>query len=333
MDHEPHEEGDQSSSGAALAKELLAIKDGTDNEMASTQQPEQETTEQGERLRVVDGLTEVKAGRLEPDEPYRFLITAAVQADPAQLGEWLDGDGKGFQATDRPVNTSLIDQDHDWTFGGDNGFILSPPESGSDVIAAAPVDIGSSDMERTALPYQSADELLAATAETTYNQINIASGKLAGVFIRVDEAGQELGRPHVNDRLRSFAGEHDLPIVEIPVPAKELHERPTQMQELAAKPGNKLWKISVTGEGVLHEIDVIKLSPEDQTRGMQPDANGFDLRIQEIDPHGTSEFINDRSENLAGLRARLEELVPSSPDDAQAIQFTLNKLDSLMHDA
>ena len=101
-----------------LSEELKSIRD---EQLSETQ----ETERAGDRLRVVEGTTQPVAGTLQPGEPFRFLITAAVQANPTDLGTFLYGDGTGFSGSDRPVNTSLIDQDHTATFEGHNGFILA----------------------------------------------------------------------------------------------------------------------------------------------------------------------------------------------------------------
>jgi len=329
MNKEPLEQSDQQFSGAALSKELLATRDGATSEMTAQQKSEQDSAQDHERLRVVEGMSDVKTGKVELGQDYRFLITAAVQSSPSELGTWLSGDGNGFRAIERPVNTSVIDQEHNWTFAGENGFILAPPEDGADVVAAKPTDIGSNDLDKQPIDLD-AEELLKQTRETGYNQINIASGRLQGVYIRQDEQGQDLGNPRTNEQLRAFAEQHSLPVVEIPVEAKALEPGPAEVQELGTKEGNRLWKVVLPGEGVRREIDIVRFKPGETARGMQIDEQGFDMRIQELDPHGKSTYINDNPDALSDARSEVEQLIASATDaDREALEFVLRRIDSL----
>ena len=332
MDDAPHDEGTKQFSGAALSEDLLTMKSNVDQTQAETGDvTKTETEDRGnmDRLQVVSGLTEAKPGQIEPGEDYRFLITAAVQSSPSELGTWLSGDGQGFRGSDRPVNTSLIDREHNWTFAGENGFILTPPEDGADVIAAKPLDIGSNDLDTQPIQFN-ADELLGATAKNGYNQVNIASGRLEGVYIRQDEQGQDLGNPRINEQLRASAEHHGLPVVEIPVEPILLEAGATQIHELEAKEGSRLWKISLPSDGVLHEIDVIRVKPGETPKGMQLDKRGFDLRIQQLDGYGSSTFINADSEALGQLRSKVEALLLDvAENDREALEFTLRRIDIL----
>lgn len=280
-----------------------------------------------QRLGVVDNLSEVRAGRIRAGESFRFLVTAAVQAHPRELGTWLDGAGAGFQATNRPVNTSLIDQDHPWTFEGHNGFIIKPPLDPDDVIAARPHDFASNDLHAQPIE-QNADELLAATSPKGYNQITIRSGKLAGVFIKLASDGTELGDPVKNQQLREFAQEHDAPVVEIEVEPQELHAGPVSMDRLPANSGNQLWKISIPEEGSLREIDIIKFQPGETPPGFTVDEAGFDMRLQEIDGYGQTHYVLEDRDSVQKVLASIDELSDIANDaDRAALRFARQRLE------
>lgn len=330
VDQEPHNETDQQFSGAALSKELITAGEEVISGMTAQQRPEQDSSRDHERLQVVEGLSEVRRGKVELGQDFRFLITATVQSSPSELGTWLNGDGNGFRATERPVNASLIDQEHNWTFAGENGFILAPPEDGADVIAAKPTDIGSNDLDKQSIDLN-AEELLKQTSETGYNQVNIASGRLQGVYIRQDVQGQDLGNPRTNEQLRAFAEQLGLPVVELPVMSKNLEPGPAEVEELGTKEGNRLWKVAFPGEGVRREIDIVRFKPGETAKGMQTDAQGFDMRIQELDPYGKSTHINDNRETLGNVRSEVEELIASATDsDREALEFALRRIDNLL---
>lgn len=297
-----------------LSEELIAIRDA---------QQRGEFSE--DRLRVIEGVTKPEAGVLEPGEAFRFLITAAVQANPTELGDFLYGEGKGFRGGDRPVNTSLIDQDHTTTFEGHNGFILEPPDDPHDVVAAQPHDFGSSDLARQPIEYTS-DELLAATDPLAYNHINVARGKLQGVFIRQRETGEDLGPAGANEELRAFAEQHGLPVVEIRTRPHELHVGPVTVEQLPANDGNRLWKIKLPDEGVQRDIDVIQLKPGERPRGFDPNPEGFDLRVQEIDGYGESRFVMEDIPSLQAVLSRLDGLTEVSDDLLPAVNFARQRL-------
>ena len=251
-----------------------------------------------------------------------------MQAQPDRLGDWLKGDGQGFRSSERPVNTSLIDQDHTTTFNGDNGFILSPPEDGSDIIAANSYDVGSNNMEQQTIT-SNADTLLADTDPASYNHINIAAGNLLGVYIRLDDQGRELGNPEANAALRNYAEKNNLPIVEIPVEPLELRAGEASMQEVPANHGNRLWQVKVPGEGKLHEVNILKLQPGEVPLGMNPDADGYDYRILEIDGYGRQIQIVDSGSVPGEVERALENLNKTDdPDAQQALRSVLRRLGS-----
>jgi hypothetical protein len=329
IDGESHDQGKQQFSGQELANELLAVQVDQEHDMNVASSIETEGADAEERFKVIEGLSDVHAGSIEPGQDFRFLITAVVQASPQEAGSWLYGEGNGFRATDRPVNTSLIDRDHNWTFGGENGFILTPPIRGSDIIAAKSTDFGSNDMDPQPIEHTST-QLLDQTVPTSYNQINITSGCLKGVYIRQDELGNDLGNTRTNDGLRHFANEHGLPVIEMPVVPQLLEAGPASMQELDAKAGNRLWKVDLPADGVRREIDIIKFATGETAHGMWLDENGYDLRIQELDPYGQSTNIVEQADKMADIRSQVEVLMANTgPDDHKALKFVLKRLDAV----
>lgn len=278
------------------------------------------------RLGAVEGLSEVRAGRVGAGEKFRFLVTAAVQRHPGEIGTWLNGDGAGFRAADRPVNTSLIDQDHNWTFEGNNGYILEPPVNPDDIIAARPHDFASNDMSVQPIDHN-AQELLEATNPQGYNQINIRSGKLAGVFIKLTPEGTELGDPVKNQQLRAFAEERGLPIVELEVKPQDLHAGEPTMERLPANDGNELWKIKIPGEGKLQELDIIQFQSGERPEGFRTDEAGFDMRLRDIDGYGQSEDALAVSESVRLVLAKLDQLASSvDAEDKPALEFARRRL-------
>jgi hypothetical protein len=307
----------QNTEAADTYKELhdMAKQESTENERHN-------------RLAVVQGLTEPVDGRLPADSRYRFLITAAVQSDPVELGRWLLGSGSEFTVNERPVNTSLIDQEHNWTFEGLNGFILGPPERGEDVIAAQPHDMASNDLEPQPITAD-AEQLLAATSRQGYNHVNVTAGKLKGVFIRCTEEGAELGSPEANAKLRSFADQHGLPKVELAVKPQRLEAGEISIEHLTAKAGNKLWKVRLPENGALREVDIIQFQPTERPKGFTADASGFDLRVQDIDPYGQSRYVIEDKLVLTRVLERLKLLMPVTEGvDAEAVEFAIRRIEA-----
>ncbi len=286
--------------------------------------------ESTDRLGAFEGLSEVRAGRVGAGEKFRFLVTAAVQRHPQEIGAWLDGDGAGFRAADRPVNTSLIDQDHNWTFEGNNGFILEPPADPDDIIAARPHDFASNDMSVQPIDHN-AQELLEATSLQGYNQINIRSGKLAGVFIKLTPEGAGLGDPVKNQQLRVFAEERGLPVVELGVKPQELHAGEPTLERLPANAGNELWKIKIPGEGKLQELDIIQFQSGERPEGFRVDEAGFDMRLRDIDGYGQAEDALASSESVRLVLEKLDQLASSvDAADQPALEFARRRLQQAM---
>lgn len=309
----------EASKTSELREELLAMSQDQVDSKTKEQSPQ-------DRLKVFDGLTEAQSEQLGPDDKYRFLITAAVQSSPTELGTWLSGNGDGFRATDRPVNTSLIDQDHNFTFAGYNGFILEPPADGNDVVAATAHDVGSSGLDMQEV-VTNGDQLLAETPPTGYNQVNIKAGKLQGVFIRKTESGQELGREGANQELRNFAAEHGLPVVELVVKPQELKYGDSTMEELPANKGNQLWKMELPEDGRLGEVYVVRFQPGEHPKGFNLDPNGFDIGIRDIDPYGSTDYVMDDANKLSQILDRLSEMPDKvSEADKPALHFAIHRI-------
>jgi hypothetical protein len=315
----------ENTEGSALQSTEAA---DTHKELQDMAEQESTENERHNRLAVVQGLTEPVDGRLPADSRYRFLITAAVQSDPVELGRWLLGSGSEFTVNERPVNTSLIDQEHNWTFEGLNGFILAPPEREEDIIAAQPHDMASNDLESQPIT-TNAERLLDATSRQGYNHINVTAGKLNGVFIRCTEEGAELGSHEANTKLRCFAHQHGLPVVELAVKPQDLKEGEISIEQLPAKAGNKLWKVRLPENGALREVDIIQFQPTERPKGFTTDASGFDLRVQDIDPYGQSRYVIEDKLVLTRVLERLKLLMPvTEGDDAEAVEFAISRIEA-----
>ena len=338
MESEPDKDGELSEATHDTGSDNF-LHDSLVEMAWQTNQAEQAETK---RLEVFQGLTDPTEGTYEPGQEFRFLVTATVQESPLAVGKGLHQDGQGFRVISelddsslndqepkpRPVNTSLIDQDHTSTFAGQNGLILRPPEDGTDVIAAQPHDIGSNDLARQSIQYN-ADALLASTDPDEYNHINIAAGGVQGIFIRQKETGEDLGDAAKNDELREFAKLYGLPEVKIMLKPHEMPAGPPTIEAREANEGNKLWQIRSPDNGVLRVIDIIQFKPgETPLNFTSIDEQGFDLRMQEIDGYGESRPVMDNLDSLLALQSSLAELsVGQSEDMLPAIECTLRRIE------
>lgn len=281
-----------------------------------------------QRLELFQGVTPVEAGTVGVDKPFRYLITAAVQSSPKALAEFLAGgeDASGFHVTERPVNASLIDQEHTATFEGLNGYILEPPTDGDDVVAARPYDFASNDLEPQPIEFD-ADSLLTQTSPDGYNHINIKQGKLAGIFIRKTRDGQELGDAIKNAELRQVAQEKNLQIVEIEVEPKELKFGEAKIEQLPANEGNRLWKVQLPEDGSLREVDIIQFNPAEHPKGFTLDEAGFDLRVQDIDGYGQSTYVMADVPVLIRVLERVTDLQQNAdPANRPALEFASRRI-------
>lgn len=221
-------------------------------------------------------VTKPQSRRYEPDEEYAFLVHAPLDIDSrtSQLGL-----GE-FTLTDRPLNTSLIDQGHTWTFEGMSGLIIQPPSSQADVLGAWSYDSGLNDMEREE-DQPSPRVLLSETSKDNYNQVNILSGRIEGVYIRVAEDGSELGDQQRNAQLREFARQRGLPVAEIVVTPQIFEDSVPEIH----KPTEDLTTIEFSINGNKFRIDALDADPSRPLPGDSP-VDGYYFRAREIDAYG-----------------------------------------------
>ena len=289
-----------------LREELLLIAHSTGD---------QQQVEEEDRTKVFEGVSRPESRRYEPTENYRFLVHTALNGQQGASHRFLQlaADTDGFRRDkhdpkQRPLNTSIIDADHSWTFEGLSGFLIEPPEDSEDIIGAYPTDAAVNDWQAEP-KVPSANELLEATSQTGYNQINIAAGRAVGVFIRVQPDGTELGDNAQNTELRRLATEAGLPVAELVVKPREMHLQPAELTEQSAAEGSQLWHMTFPEEGHLLKVEVVHL-PEtrEQSQGMQ--AGTFEARIRDIDPYGQTDGDLKAPEKLARLQDRLKAELP-----------------------
>ena len=241
-------------------------------------------------------VTKPESRRYGPGEEYIFLVHAPLDIDSrtSQLGL-----GE-FTQTDRPLNTSLIDQDHNWTFEGMSGLIIQPPSSHEDVLGAWAYDSGLNDMVGEK-GQPSPQVLLRETRKDNYNQVNIKTGRIEGVFIRVTENGSELGSQQRNTQLREFARENGLPVSEIVVEPQIFEDSAPEIH----KPTEDLTTVEFCKNGKKFRIDALLADPGRPLPGDSP-VDGYYFRAREIDAYGqaSGDVIDPKSLSLIADQVR-----------------------------
>ncbi len=246
-------------------------------------------------------VTQPESRRYLPDEQYTFLVHVSLQGveeRATQLGL------EEFSLTERPLNTSLIDQAHTWTFEGQSGFIIQPSMDTGVVVGAWSYDSGFNDMQRSANADLAAG-LLRETMLDDYNQVNITQGKIAGVFIRIKEDGSELGDLTYNKQLRKFAKQNGLPVSELVVKPLEFSNEPPKVHEYNAD----RFSVSMNILGKLLKLDVLH-SPERTLPGEEKPSEYYS-RVRLIDVYGmTGGDVSDPVE-LSKLVGELQKILPT----------------------
>jgi hypothetical protein len=142
------------------------------------------------------------------DEPYTFLVHVPL-GSVEQRAEEIGSDRSGQLAA------SIVSTNHQGTFNGDGGFILTDPKKEA-VRGVAAIDTGGDvDGQRTA----SVDELTQPAPNYDYNQVNMTfdAPRVQAVMIKCREDGSEIGDQVRNRHLKEYAIEHDLPVVRVEV--------------------------------------------------------------------------------------------------------------------
>ncbi len=250
-----------------------SVKDQYRDEQELSTNPEEENMSNVELSEVV---TQPESRRYKPGDKFTFLVHAPldIRARTEALGL------EEFNLTERPLNTTLIDQEHSWTFEGMSGLIIEPPSSQEKVLGAWSYDSGLNDMVREeAQPDPST--LLEETQPDNYNQVNITSGRVIGVYIRIREDGSDIGDPARSAQLREFAQQNDLPIAEIVVQPQEFTDKPPEI----VKPNKDLTTIEFTANGKKFRVDALVANPARPLPGDEP-YEGYFLRARSINQYG-----------------------------------------------
>lgn len=244
-------------------------------------------------------ITKPESRRYEPDEKYTFLVHA-----PLDIPKRVSQLGLGEFVTDgNPLNTSLIDQTHQWTFEGMSGLIIQPPSSSEDVLGAWAYDSGLNDTDRqTDQPI--ASQVLAETKTDNYNQVNIKSGKIAGVYIRIKEDGTELDTADRNQQLREFATQNNLPITEIVVQPQIFQDSAPEIHQ----PNPDLTTVEFSAQG--HKFRLDALGAHKPLEGADA-FDGYYLRAREIDEYGCAGGDVVDKASLAIIAAQLRSVLQS----------------------
>ena len=292
------------------AKTKPAISPDTVNDlkaMVEEQKPDNkaEITEMSKPT-MSEIVSKPESRRYMPDEEFIFLVHAPldIQDRTAALGT------EEFTLTERPLNTTLIDQDHTWTFEGMSGLIIEPPESDSEVLGAWSYDSGLNDMVREE-NQPDALKVLEETRPDNYNQVNIRTGRVVGVYIRVREDGSEIGDAQRSKQLREFATVHNLPIAEIVVEPQIFEDEAVHIHT----PTEDLTSVEFVVDGKKYRIDALVADPD---RPLAGDSvfEGHYVRARSIDEYGEAGGDIRDSESLQSIVSQLQPLLETSTDQS-----------------
>lgn len=262
-------------------------------------------------------VTRPESKKYMPEDEFTFLIHVPLQGVAERAGQLGTDD---FSLTERPLNTSLIDQDHTWTFEGKSGFIIEPSTDTEAVLGAWSFDSGYNDMHRDANANIAAG-VLKETKTDDYNQVNISKGRISGVYIRLKEDGAELGEPVFNNQLREFARQNGLPVSEIVVKPLEFDSEPTKVHEFSAD----RFSVAINKDGKSIKLDILH-SPERSLPGEEKSSEYYS-RVRLLDAYGmTGGDVSDPAE-LADLVIELQKILPTINNETvrKGIQTTIEK--------
>jgi len=269
-------------------------------------------------------LSKPESRRYSSKEKYRFLVHTVLD-DPEGTFSYLSGNqSTSFRLkSGKPLNCSLIDQDHTATFEGAAGFIIKPTKDATDILGVWPSDVAI-DMQTENKANMTGTEVLAATGQGEYNQIHLNAGQIEGVFIRVAaDTGEELGFPNTNKTLRKLAAQESLPIVEIAVNPRPIIEAEPVLKEPLGTGDSKLYQIVLHCNGFEYKIDVVK-----QLKGQSisfVDAKGFAVRVAKV--NGFDVWDRDlTTSDLTFIIKNLAVMRPSNPEIVQYVERQITKM-------
>jgi hypothetical protein len=260
-------------------------------------------------------VTKPESKRYEPSDEFIFLVHAPLNIQDRTTALGLDE----FTLTERPLNTTLIDQDHTWTFEGMSGLIIEPPESDEEVLGAWSYDSGLNDMVREK-NQPDATKVLEETRPDNYNQVNIRSGRVTGVYIRVREDGSEIGDTQRSKQLREFAATHNLPVAEIVVEPQNFADHTAEVH----KPTSDLTSVEFSIAGKKYRVDALTADP---SRPLEGDTifEGHYVRARSIDQYGEA---NGDVKDSASLQTIVDQLQPLLSTDLD--QNTRNAVEAMI---
>lgn len=249
-------------------------------------------------------VSKPESRRYMPDEEFTFLVHAPldIQDRTTTLGL------SEFTLAERPLNTTLIDQDHTWTFEGMSGLIIEPPESDEEVLGAWSYDSGLNDMVREENQPDAA-KVLEETRADNYNQVNIRTGRVTGVYIRVREDGSEIGDTQRSKQLREFAAIHNLPVAEIVVVPQNFAETAAEIH----KPTEDLTSVEFSIGGNKYRVDALRADPDRPLAG-DTVFEGHYVRARSIDQYGEASGDVVDSESLQSVVDGLKPLLETDLD-------------------
>lgn len=290
------------------AKTKPAISPDTVNDLKAMVE-EQKSKNEGEKKEIPkptisEIVSKPESRRYMPDEEFKFLVHAPldIQDRTTALGT------EEFTLTERPLNTTLIDQEHTWTFEGMSGLIIEPPESDDEVLGAWSYDSGLNDMVREENQPDGL-KVLEETRSDNYNQVNVSAGRVVGVYIRVREDGSEIGDTQRSKQLREFAAVHNLPVAEIVVEPQIFEDEATQIH----KPTEDLTSVEFVVDGKKYRIDALVADPDRPLAG-DTVFEGHYIRARSIDQYGEASGDIRDSNSLQSIVDQLHPLLETDLD-------------------
>lgn len=275
-----------------------------------------------EKNNYKETVTKPESRRYGPDEEFVFMVHCPldIQYRVAALGT------EEFTLDDRPLNNSLIDSEHTFTFEGMSGLIIEPP-SEEDILGAWSYDSGVNDLQSEP-EVTGPKEVLEATRPDDYNQVNIRRGRVIGVFIRIREDGSEIGDTARNAELRKLAEQSGLPLAEIVVrPTRYPDEPPSVLS-----PQQGLTTIEFSLGGKKYRLDELLADPYRPVPGATT-VEGYYLRVREVDEYGASGGDVVDSEAISLVLNQLSGIKRDSlrPDQIKALDVHVRFLQTIVN--
>lgn len=254
-----------------------------------------------------EAITKPESRRYGPEDEFIFMVHCPldIQSRVEALGT------EEFTLDERPLNTSLIDSEHSFTFEGMSGLIIAPSPDQGDILGAWGYDSGVNDLQKqTAVA--GPQEVLEATRQDDYNQVNVRKGRVVGVFIRIKDDGAEVGDAARNAELRSFAKSVGLPVAEIVVQPVQYQEEPPK----TISPQEGLTTTEFSLGGIKFRLDELLADPDRPVAGAEP-FEGYYLRVRKVDEYGSAGGDIVDSDSISLILDQLTKIDRSSLTQGQ----------------